>query len=99
MAKSTGPSFEVFNVPLSDFLIALAVDPEVRRRFSEAKTRKEKKAVMAKFELGTETMDAVLDDTRGGENVRSLLRISDQQALSSPAPPTSFRSKNPSKKR
>ncbi len=99
MAKSNGKSFEVFNVPLSDFLIALAVDPDVRRRFAEAKTDEAKKLIMAEFELSPGTMEAVIKDTPDGAKVRSTLRISDQQASSTPPPPTRAGGPTPSKKR
>jgi hypothetical protein len=74
------------NKPLEDFLVRLAVDEELRQRYSAA-SREEKVALLAnEFKIGDMTIDALLQEPAhaGVGAVSAMLDMSDQQAQTTP---------------
>lgn len=95
MAKDRGrKTDEVRNRVLERFLIALAVDEQLRARFSKA-TEREKAVILAReFKIGNNTIDALLSGQSG--RVKARLRFSDQQGTPSPKPPKAAKRSNSS---
>jgi len=65
----------VLNEQLQTFLIELAVRKTLRDQFSKG-NRKEREAILLKFDIGPDTRAAILSADDG--RVRARLRVSDQ---------------------
>jgi hypothetical protein len=87
----------VANTPLQDFLIALAADDDVRVRFSDADDNGQRAILADEFHLRPATIEALMSGVRG--RVRARLRLSEQQASTTPAPSRRVRSSKAPKKR
>jgi hypothetical protein len=76
------------NKPLEKFLVELAVDDELRRRYSSASREEKAKLLANDYKIGDTTIRALLLepalDPKGA--VRALLDFSDQQAQTTPTP-------------
>jgi hypothetical protein len=73
----------IVNRPLEQFLLALAVDEDLRTRFSEASDAEKREILSTRFRMGDKTIEAVLSGA--ARRVRARFRFSDQQGT--PTPP------------
>lgn len=76
------------NKKLEEFLVRLAVDEDLRKRYSAA-SDEEKRALLAnEFRIGNMTIEALLQEQvpDGVAAVSAMLDMSDQQAQTTPPP-------------
>jgi hypothetical protein len=83
--KSITAGSDITNTPLRDFLLKLAVDDAFRADYSGKPNDDERKALLiADFEMGANTAEAVVRGTAG--QVKARFGVSDQTGLI-PVPP------------